>query len=119
MATEHEVKLGAPAGFVLPPLDGVIEGVTAAARSPRTLLAIYHDTPDLRLARWGVTVRHRSVDGSGWQVKLPEGQDGSALVRRELIFVGSVGTVPDAVWSLELVYESVMPLVIVARYRTV
>jgi CHAD domain-containing protein len=118
-ATETEVKLAAPAGFELPPLDGVMEGVAAVARSPRTLLAIYHDTPDLRLARWGVTVRHRSGDGSGWQVKLPEGDDGPALVRRELSFEGAVGTVPEAVRSVVLAYARYSPLAPVARIRTV
>ncbi len=113
------MKLGAFAGFELPPLDGIVEGVTAVARLPRTLLAIYHDTPDLRLARWGVTVRHRSGDGSGWQVKLPEGDDGPALVRRELSFEGPAGTVPEGVRSLVVAYARDTPLVPVARIRTV
>jgi CHAD domain-containing protein len=112
------VKLGAFPGFELPPLHGVCDGVSAVARSPRTLLAIYHDTPDLRLARWGVTVRHRSGDGSGWQVKLPEGDDGPALVRRELSFEGPPGRVPDAVRSLVLAYARETALVPVARIRT-
>ena len=97
MTTETEVKLGAWAGFELPPLDGTVDGVTAVERVPRTLLAVYYDTPDLRLARWDVTVRHRSGDGSGWQVKLLEGDDGPALVRRELSFEGPVEPVPEAV----------------------
>ncbi len=113
------MKLGAFAGFELPPLDGTVDGVSAAPRPPRTLLAIYHDTPDLRLARWGVTVRHRSGDGSGWQVKLPEGAEGPALVRRELSFEGRVGTVPEAVRSLVLAYARDAPLGPVARIRTV
>src|SRR5207237_256418 len=37
-----------------------------AATSEQTL---YYDTPDLRLARFGVTVRH--VDGERWTVTLP------------------------------------------------
>ena len=119
LATEREVKLGAWAGFELPPLDATVDGVTAVTRRPRTLLAIYHDTPDLRLARWGVTVRHRSGDGSGWQVKLPEGDDGPALVRRELSFEGPAGTVPEAVRSLVLAYARDTALVPVARIRTV
>ena len=46
-------------------------------------MAVYYDTADLRLARWGVSLRHRTGDGTGWTVKLPEGEDGPALVARE------------------------------------
>ena len=113
------MKLGAWAGFELPSLDGVVDGITAVARLPRTLLAVYHDTPDLRLARWAVTVRHRSGDGTGWQVKLPDGEEGPALVRRELSFDGAAGTVPEGVRSLVLAYARDTPLVPVARIRTV
>ncbi|HEX2118643.1 MAG TPA: CYTH and CHAD domain-containing protein, partial [Acidimicrobiales bacterium] len=118
-ATETEVKLGAWAGFELPSLDGVADDVTAVARAPLTLVAAYYDTEDLRLARWGVTVRHRSGDGSGWTVKLPEGDEGPAMVRRELNFEGPPDTVPDAVSSLVLAYARHTPLVPVAHIRTV
>ncbi|MDQ3897567.1 MAG: CYTH and CHAD domain-containing protein [Actinomycetota bacterium] len=119
MATEKEVKLGAWAGFELPALDDIADDVTSVARLPKTLLAVYYDTPDLRLARWGVTVRHRSGDGTGWQVKLPDGDDGPALVRRELTFEGAATKVPDAVTSLVLAYARNTAPVPVARIRTV
>ena len=118
MATETEVKLGAWAGFELPALDGVVEDVTSVARAPRTLIAVYYDTPDLRLARWGVTVRHRSGDGNGWTVKLPEGAAGPALVRRELNFEGPAGKMPADASSLVLAYARGTPLAPVARIRT-
>ena len=39
---------------------------------PRVFISTYHDTTDLRLARNGVTFRHRVEDGAGlWQLKLP------------------------------------------------
>jgi CHAD domain-containing protein len=119
MAVEREVKLGAWAGFELPDLDDVSDDVTAVARAPRTLVAVYHDTPDLRLARWGVTVRHRTGDGSGWTVKLPDGDDGPALVRRELTFDGPPAHLPDAAASLIRAYVRGAPVVPVARIRTV
>jgi CHAD domain-containing protein len=111
--------MGAWAGFELPALDAVADGVTAVARVPRTLMAVYYDTADLRLARWGVTVRHRTGDGNGWTVKLPEGEEGPALVRRELTFEGPAGRMPEGATSLIRAYARDTPLVPVARIRTV
>jgi hypothetical protein len=129
VSTETEVKMGAWAGFELPSLEGVVDDVSPVARVPRTLMAVYYDTPDLRLARWGVTVRHRSAwspgptsrssRGSGWTVKLPEGDDGPALVRRELTFEGPPGRMPAGATSLIRAYARDTPLVPVARIRTV
>jgi len=99
----------------------VADEVAAVARDPRTLLAVYYDTADLRLARWGVTVRHRTGDsgGAGWTVKLPEGEEGPALVRRELNFEGPASRMPAGAASLIAAYARDTPLVPVARIRTV
>ncbi|MDP8988065.1 MAG: metal-chelation protein CHAD, partial [Actinomycetota bacterium] len=56
-ALEHEVKLGAGDDFRLPDLTGVVEGATVTTLPERRLEAVYYDTADLRLARWGVSVR--------------------------------------------------------------
>lgn len=119
MAIEREVKLGAWAGFALPDLDGVVEHIHAEDRAPRTLTAVYYDTPDLRLARWGVSLRHRSGDGTGWTVKLPEGENGPALVRRELTVEGPADALPDEASSLVRAYARGASLGPVARMRTV
>ncbi len=119
MSIETEVKMGAWAGFEMPVLDGVADDVSAVAREPRTLMAVYYDTVDLRLARWGVTVRHRTGDSGGWTVKLPEGEEGPALVRRELNFEGPPGRMPAGAASLITAYARDTPLVPVARIRTV
>jgi CHAD domain-containing protein len=115
---EREAKLGAWAGFTLPDLNGVAEGITAVARPERSLRAVYHDTVDLRLARWGVTLRHRSGEGSGWTVKLPEGEQGPALVRREVNCDGPAGRVPTAASDLVRAFVRNTPLVPVAQMRT-
>jgi len=111
--------MSAWAGFELPTLEGLADDVSPVARVPRTLMAVYYDTPDLRLARWGVTVRHRTGDGSGWTVKLPGGDDGPALVRRELTFDGPPGRMPAGAGTLIRAYARDTPLVPVARIRTV
>ena len=61
---EREVKLGAWAGLALPDLSGVAADIKVVALPTQRLSATYYDTVDLRLARWGVTVRHRSTEAS-------------------------------------------------------
>ena len=72
---EREIKLAPREGFVFPELMG--------ERLPsRVFISTYHDTEDLRLAPYGVTLRHRVEDGTGlWQLKLPRG---SARLELEL-----------------------------------
>ena len=65
---EHEVKLSVGPDFTLPPLR--------VEATPRHLRATYYDTDDLRLARYGVTLRRRDEDGRDlWQLKLRSGGD--------------------------------------------
>src|SRR5687767_12432450 len=59
----------------------------------------YYDTPDLRLARWGASLRHRP--GEGWTVKLPPERETPFLVRPEVVFEGNGGRPPEA--AVELV----------------
>ena len=64
---ERELKLEPREGFVLPELGG-------EALPSRVFISTYHDTPDLVLARHGITFRRRVEDGAGlWQLKLPRG----------------------------------------------
>jgi CHAD domain-containing protein len=116
--TEREVKLAAPDGFRFPRLDTSVNGYTISPLPRRSLTATYYDTPDLRLARWGLTVRYRTGDNTGWTVKLPEGDGGPALVRRELTFEGGPAQVPDELIELLRAYLRRDPLSEVARLRT-
>jgi CHAD domain-containing protein len=115
---EREVKLSAWPGFLLPDMGGLGDGVTSEPIEVRTLDALYYDSSDLRLARWGVTLRFRSGDGTGWTVKLPDGDDGPALVRREVPFPGPAGTPPKEASDLVRAYVRSARLVPVARLRT-
>jgi CHAD domain-containing protein len=104
---ERERKLTAPPGFVLPPLPG--EPLPA-----RELNSTYHDTPGLRLAAAGITLRHRVEQGRGaWQLKLPHGTD-----RLELEFEGGIRTVPAEVTALLTAHLRGARPVAVARLRT-
>ena len=89
MTIEREAKLTAAARVHLDGLDGFIDDLSAATPAERHLDAVYYDTAQLDLARWGITLRHRSGEvGPPWTLKLPEGKAGQALIRRELTFEG-------------------------------
>ena len=78
---EVERKFDVPTSFVLPDLSSVPAVAEVRGPEERSLEAVYHDTPDLRLARGRVTMRRRTGGpDEGWHVKLPLG-DGA---RREL-----------------------------------
>ncbi|MDQ3977947.1 MAG: CYTH and CHAD domain-containing protein [Actinomycetota bacterium] len=115
---EREVKLAAWAGFSLPNLEGIVDGITVEPMAARTLDAVYYDTSDLRLARWGITLRFRDGDGAGWTVKLSDGGDGPVLARRELTFAAPPGTPPVGAADLVSAYVRTSSLVPVARLRT-
>ena len=114
-ARETETKLAAWAGFALPDLTGVLDGVTSKPFPERVLEATYYDTADLRLARWGASLRYRTGDGTGWTVKLADGrladgkpadgEDGPALVRREITFPAqAAGPIPAEAGNLVRAY---------------
>src|SRR5437870_2930671 len=113
---EREIKLGVTPGFELPPLDRIAEGVVAAPTQETRLETVYYDTPDLRLARWGCSLRFRQRQG--WTLKLPQPSDGPALVRRELEFPGEGSRPPEAATALVQAYVRRSSLVPVATLST-
>ena len=104
---ERELKLSPGEGFVLPELDG--------ETLPRRVLdATYWDTPDLALARQGVTLRHRIEDGvRAWQLKLPK-----ATARTELEVAGVPARPPADLIALLFGYLRGRGVQPVARLRT-
>jgi CHAD domain-containing protein len=105
-SVEREVKLVPPEGFQLPQLGRELP--------PRSFTSTYHDTPDLRLARHSVTLRHRLEDGAGlWQLKLPRG-----AARIELEEPGPPARPPKAFLDLLVAYLRGSELGRVARLRT-
>src|SRR5438094_10350737 len=116
---EREVKLGAGPAFHLPSLDGVVEGAIVQSPEVLRLETVYHDTPDLRLARWGVSLRHRG--GEGWTLKLPSAAGAApngGVARDEIEFEGRRGRVPEAALKLLAAYVRRSQLEPVARLKT-
>src|SRR4051794_7775874 len=118
MKIEREVKLAAWGGFAVPPLDDVDPDVTVAPLKTKKLDATYYDTRDLRLARAGVSLRHRVGDDPPWTVKLPDGESGPVMSRREIPFAGPVGTIPPEAAALVRAYTRGEVLAPVARLKT-
>jgi CHAD domain-containing protein len=115
---EREVKLAAWGGFTLPDLFGVAERVESRPLPERRLDAVYYDTRDLRLARAGVSLRHRAGDDPPWTVKLPEGERGPIMNRKEITFEGPQGEIPPQAAALVRAYTRTAALVPVARLKT-
>ncbi|MBM3675319.1 MAG: CYTH and CHAD domain-containing protein [Actinobacteria bacterium] len=113
---EREVKLRPLPGFRLPPLHGVAEGLAARPDEILDLSAVYWDTPDLRLARSGASLRHRDPDR--WTVKLPATSDGPLLSRAELTVPGDAGDPPAFAVDLVRAWVRTSRLVPVARLKT-
>src|SRR5436305_15235534 len=119
---EREVKLGAGPAFHLPDLAGVVDGIAVGEPETLRLETVYYDTPDLRLARWGVSLRRRG--GEGWTLKLaaPPAKPGrpvTILERDELTFQGSGKRPPEAALEVVRAYVRGAELVPVARLPTV
>ncbi|MGI8758927.1 MAG: CHAD domain-containing protein, partial [Acidimicrobiales bacterium] len=105
----------------LPDLEDVAESFSMASVPDRRLEATYYDTPDVRLARSGITLRFRTGDGSGWTLKFPEpGRNAipGGLARRELHVPGADRPVPAELSSLVTAWVRTSPLVPVAKLRT-
>ncbi|HET7420486.1 MAG TPA: CYTH and CHAD domain-containing protein [Candidatus Dormibacteraeota bacterium] len=114
---EREVKLGAGPAFHLPDLAGVVDGLAVAPPETVRLETVYYDTPDLRLARWGVSLRHRA--GEGWTLKLSPTASGPLLERDELTFQGAGKKPPAGAVEVVRAYVRRSELVPVARLSTV
>lgn len=116
------MKLGAGPAFHLPDLTGVIEGVVVDPPETIRMETVYFDTPDLRLARWGVSLRRRA--GEGWTLKLAPlpsnlGAPAQVLERDELTFQGGATKPPTSALDVVRAYVRKSELVPVARLSTV
>jgi CHAD domain-containing protein len=118
---EVERKLRVHGMFDLP--DLVTAGAASAVRivEPFTMRAVYHDTADLTLFRWGITLRRREGGGDeGWHMKLPvAGADGTSRDELRLpLDAGPVGSVPGAFVEVIAPLLREQPLVAVVTLST-
>ncbi len=118
--TEHALTFAVWPGFELPELAGAGDGVVAAPPVQQRLEWTYYDTPDLRLARAGVTLRHRAGNGEVWTVKARGRLSRAGVLEWSgLGQPGSGAAVPAEVAGLVRVYARTAPLVPVAHLVTI
>ena len=117
---EVELKLAVHGSFVMPDLASDNLGIAAAEDLPRLeTRTTYYDTDDLRLARHGITLRHRTGEEGGprWTLKLPvPGEDLTA--HDEVSFHAPASRVPDEARNLVTAFVRAAPLGAVASIRT-
>ncbi|NRQ34422.1 CYTH and CHAD domain-containing protein [Nonomuraea sp. NN258] len=114
MGIEIEDKFDVPPGFGVPDLSGLAEVVGPKSYQ---LVALYYDTPDLRLATRGITLRRRrGGDDAGWHLKLPKAKG----VRQEITapLTRSTKQVPLELAELVRAYTRGAELQVVAELDT-
>jgi CHAD domain-containing protein len=89
---EREAKFAVDPDFAMPDLSAPGDGLRGHEIDTERFVSTYHDTSDLRLVRWGGSLRMRT--GQGWTVKLPQAADGVVLARLEVVFEGPAGGPP-------------------------
>ncbi len=117
--------------FRMPELVGTVPGLagttmdTGIARvdrhAPVEVVSEYHDTEELRLIRWGVTLRRRSGGNhEGWRLSWPgDGeQEGSAEQMDLPLDDGGPGQVPPVMADVVTALVRRSPLVTVATLHT-
>ncbi|MGZ8581975.1 MAG: CYTH and CHAD domain-containing protein [Actinomycetota bacterium] len=92
MKLEREAKFEVGHDFRMPDLSSLDDAMRGEVGTTERFVSTYHDTDDLRLVRWGASLRYRTTEG--WAVKLPRSVEGSIVVRQEHTFDGGPGRPP-------------------------
>jgi CHAD domain-containing protein len=115
---ETEAKFRVNPTFELPLIAGAVPAVASIDTATHiSMNAVYYDTPDLRLAREGVTLRRRSGGAdAGWHLKLPvlshTVPDGTGV--RDEIQLPDSASIPEALSTLVTVWRRTATLAPVA-----
>jgi len=99
---ERELKLEPEETFSLARIEPRWDEYVASPVRLQRLHTTYYDTPDLRLTRWGCSLRLRR--GEGWTLKIPVPTDGEALAREEHVFPENGPGVPARAVELATAY---------------
>jgi CHAD domain-containing protein len=114
---EEERKYEVDPRFDLPDVATALPAGGRVVELPAvTLTATYLDSADLRLARAGVSLRHRKGDALPWTVKLPADAPG---VRHEISRAGRLRSVPPELVELVTAYSRGAELTPAALVRSV
>ena len=107
MPEEREIKIPVAMDFVLPDLDGVLDGIRAVDRGRVELSATYWDTDELTLLRAKLGLRFRSAprEHGKWTLKAGDRMVGDAVSREETDFPGSPDQPPAA--AVEVIRKAV------------
>lgn len=100
----------------MPQVSAALPELVEVPGQPVRLQSTYHDTADLRLARWGCSLRFDSE--AGWRVSLPLPED-HTLVESELTFPGTEARPPREAVNLVRAYIRHAMLLPVARLRVI
>ncbi len=114
---ERERKYELPPHTKLPSLARLSGVAASVGPNAERLEAVYYDTPDLRLARTGVTLRKRTGGAdAGWHLKVPTGAD----TREEIRFPLAEGSTapPAELTAVTVGITRRLPLEPVARIVT-
>ncbi|MEU7747048.1 CYTH and CHAD domain-containing protein [Nonomuraea sp. NPDC049158] len=114
MGIEIEDKFDVPSDYAIPDLSKLAE---ISGPKSYQLVALYYDTPDLRLATRGITLRRRrGGDDAGWHLKLPKAKG----VRQEIThpLTRSTKMVPAELAELVRAYTRGAELQVVAELDT-
>jgi CHAD domain-containing protein len=117
MTLEREVKLNVHGDFAFPGFLDVGADLSVTPIERLTLETTYYDTPDLRLTRWGYSLRYRK--GEAWTLKRPASNDGTVLARDELTFAGPAKVPPAEAQRLLRAFVRREALAPVAQLATV
>jgi CHAD domain-containing protein len=113
---EREVKLSVEPGFRLPDEPTAQFSFREGSDDVERFVTVYHDTEDLRLVRWGASLRYRASEG--WTVKLPRKVEGSMIERHEHVFPGGPSRAPADTVDLVRAFVRGASVGPVARLRT-
>ncbi|MGN9840680.1 CYTH and CHAD domain-containing protein [Nonomuraea sp. H19] len=114
MGIEIEDKFDVPPDYTIPDLSGLADVVGPKSYQ---LVALYYDTPDLRLASRGVTLRRRrGGEDAGWHLKLPKARGVRQEITRPL--TRSTKIVPPELAELVRAHTRGAELQVVAELDT-